>query len=155
MELWELFAREAIRDTIARYNLFGDTGRFDAMVEQFAPDGTLELVDTSETITGHPALRAFFAGVAERFAAEDADDRGAPQLGARPHLRHSVSNVTIDLVSTTEATSRAYFQVITAAGLDHWGRYRDRLVPVGDRWLLAHRSVRTDGWATDSRFRPA
>ena len=28
MELWELFAREGIRDLVARYNSNGDTGRF-------------------------------------------------------------------------------------------------------------------------------
>ena len=29
METWELLARECIRDTVARYNHAGDTGRFD------------------------------------------------------------------------------------------------------------------------------
>src|SRR4029078_12976019 len=32
-ETWELLARECIRDTVARYNHSGDTGRFDTMVE--------------------------------------------------------------------------------------------------------------------------
>ena len=32
------------------------------------------------------------------------------------------------------------------------GRYRDRLVPVGDRWLIAHRFVSTDWRAPDSIF---
>ena len=42
--------------------------------------------------------------------------------------------------------------MITDIGLDHWGRYRDRLVPVGERWLLAQRSVKTDGYAPGSFF---
>jgi hypothetical protein len=32
------------------------------------------------------------------------------------------------------------------------GRYRDRLVPVGERWLIAHRFVSTDWRAPDSTF---
>ena len=34
----ELRARESIRDLVARYNANGDTGRFDQVVELFAPD---------------------------------------------------------------------------------------------------------------------
>jgi hypothetical protein len=48
----------------------------------------------------------------------------------------------------------SYFLVITDIGADHWGRYRDRFVPVGDRWLIAHRQVTTDGYAVGSAFRP-
>jgi hypothetical protein len=32
------------------------------------------------------------------------------------------------------------------------GRYRDRFVPVGERWLIAHRFVSTDWRAPDSTF---
>jgi hypothetical protein len=50
----------------------------------------------------------------------------------------------------------AYFQVTTQRGLDHWGRYRDVLVPVGDRWLFQHRLVAVDaavpgGWYAGRR----
>ena len=38
----------------------------------------------------------------------------------------------------------SYFTVFTNVGADHMGRYRDRLVPVGDEWLIAHRFVSTD-----------
>ncbi len=144
MEIWELSAREQIRDTIARYNFYGDRGQFDEMVEQFASDGVLELTDFDQRHEGRAALHAFFARVATDFAATE-----RPQ----GHLRHCVTNTTITVESPTAARSDSYFQVITDIGLDHWGRYRDRFVPIDDRWLLAHRSVRTDGWASDSRFR--
>lgn len=139
MDLWELVAREQIRDTVARYNRAGDTGRFDEMVECFAPDGALVIVGESE-YHGHDALRAFFSGVAG---------------GARPgftHLRHCVTNLTIDVDGPEAAQTTAYFQVITDIGLDHWGRYRDRFVPSGGRWLIAERSVKTDGYAPGSFF---
>ena len=139
MELWELIAREQIRDTVARYNRAGDTGRFDEMVECFAPDGTLVIPGVSEH-HGRDELRAYFSGVA-----------GSARPGFT-HLRHCVTNVTIDLDGPDSAAVTAYFQVLTDIGLDHWGRYRDRLVPVGDRWLLAERSAKTDGYAPGSFF---
>jgi len=142
MELWELSARECIRDTIARYNHSGDGGRFDDMITTFAPDGALEIAGES-LHEGHVALRAFFSNV-----------RGDSGGGGRrlTVLRHCVTNTLIELQSTTEASARSYFHVITDIGLDHWGSYRDRLVPVGDRWLFAHRSVKTAGYAPDSFF---
>ena len=47
----------------------------------------------------------------------------------------------------------SYFTVFTEVGPDHMGRYRDRLVPVGDRWLIAHRFVSVDWHAPDSVYR--
>jgi hypothetical protein len=55
-------------------------------------------------------------------------------------------------VSPEEATVASYFTVFTEIGLDHMGRYRDRLVPVDDRWLIAHRFVSTDWRAPGSIF---
>ena len=60
-------------------------------------------------------------------------------------MQHHVTSVRVDVVSPTEATATSYFTVMTGAGVDHWGRYKDRFVPDGDRWLFAHRLVRTDG----------
>jgi hypothetical protein len=139
MEMWELTAREAIRDTVARYNHSGDAGRFDAMIQCFAPDGVLTIVGGGEH-RGHDELRAFFSGVS-----------GTARPGFT-HLRHCVTNLLIDVESPTGADARSYFEVITDIGLDHWGRYRDRFVPSGERWLLAHRSVKTDGYAPGSSF---
>ena len=138
METWELLARECIRDTVARYNHAGDTGRFDAMVECFTPDGELVVVG-GETLHGQVELRSFFSGVG-----------GAAPVFA--YLRHCVTNLLIDVDDPRGATAASYFQVITDIGLDHWGRYRDRLAPVGDRWLLVQRSVKTDGYAPGSFF---
>ena len=138
METWELLARECIRDTVARYNHAGDTGRFDTMVECFAPDGELVIVG-GDRFQGQDALRTFFSGV------------GGTAPGFT-YLRHCVTNLLIDVDDPRHATAASYFQVITDIGLDHWGRYQDRFVPVGDRWLLARRSVKTDGYAQGSFF---
>ena len=139
MELWELNARECIRDTVARYNQAGDRGRYAEMIECFTDDGVLVIVDDAE-YRGRPALERFFSGVS-----------GTARPGLT-QMRHCVTNLTIDVDGPGAATAASYFQVITDIGLDHWGRYRDRLVPVGDRWLLAERSVKTDGYAPGSFF---
>ena len=61
MELWELVARESIRDCIARYNANGDSGRIDEMVEVFAPDGVMET--GNGRYEGRDAIHAFMSSV--------------------------------------------------------------------------------------------
>jgi hypothetical protein len=140
VDLWELGVRESIRDTIARYNHAGDAGRFADMVACFTPAGTLTIVGGA-VHRGHDELTAFFSGV-------------GPAAPGFTHLRHCVTNVLIDVdVDVVDAaTAASYFEVVTDIGLDHWGRYRDRFEPVGGRWLLAERSVKTDGYAPNSYF---
>ena len=43
MELWELIARERIRDTLALYNWSGDAMKLDGLTSAFSPDGALEV----------------------------------------------------------------------------------------------------------------
>ena len=142
MNLLELLARESIRDTIARYNHAGDAGHYEAMVDCFARDGALHIVG-GEVHCGHDALRHFFSSVS------GLSDR----LAQLTVLRHCVTNVLIELTSPTTATSRAYFQVLTDIGLDHWGSYRDEFTAVGERWLIAKRSVKTDAYMPNSFFK--
>jgi hypothetical protein len=139
VDLWELTVREQIRDTLARYNLAGDRGRYDDMVGCFAPGGVLVIVGGAAH-QGHDSLRRFFSGV------------GGTVHPDLTQLRHCVTNLVIDVEGPEVASASSYFQVITDVGLDHWGRYRDRLAPVGDRWLLTERSVKTDGYAATSLF---
>ena len=129
----ELIAREQIRDAIARYAHFADGGRFAELTTLFAEDGTLE-------IAGRPPLR----GRAEILAFLESVKR-TPEPGTSPFIRHHVSSVRIDVQGTDEATSASYFFVITENGPDHWGRYRDDFVRVGDAWLFKRRRVRVDG----------
>jgi ketosteroid isomerase-like protein len=143
VEIAELLVREAVRDTIARYNHAGDRGRFDAMVECFLADGVLVIHDT-DRYEGRDALRGFFSGV-----------RGTTDsTRTLTTLRHNVTNTLIE-VDGDSATARSYFTVITDIGVDHWGSYHDELRPdaTAGRWLFARRSVRTDGYAPDSFFR--
>ena len=141
MESWELVAREAIRDTIARYAAYVDVGKFDDLIALFTEDGTLEAGDLPPA-QGRDAIRALLAGVGTRLAAAE----------PRPWIRHHVSTLVIDVESPQAARATSYFLAVTARGPDHWGRYRDHLVPAADRWLFRHRRVRTDGRAPGSVF---
>ena len=113
-------------------------------------DGVLE-IRGSEPIEGRPAImERFGGGSAAQQARQAAREQ---QSGAtRKVVRHNVTNVRFESVTPTEATVASYFTVFTEVGPDHMGRYRDRLVPVGDRWLIAHRFVSVDWHSPDSIF---
>ena len=128
MQAWELAAREAVRELVARYNLAGDRGRIDELVALFADDAVLT-VDGAQH-GGRDAIRAVFEGATGPH----------PQL-----LRHFTATLAIDVASQDRASARCYFQVLTVDGLDHWGRYTDGFVRVGDAWRFARRDVRVDG----------
>lgn len=142
-----MIASEAIRHTIASYTFFADRGRIDDVANLFAPDGVLDVYGIGGArAEGRDAIRAFFSGVGGDVAATNPPGR----------MQHHVASLTIDALTPDEATAACYFTVFTGAGVDHWGRYRDRLVPVGDQWLFAERVVHTDGttpggWAASRR----
>jgi hypothetical protein len=141
METWELTARERIRDTLAAYNWSGDAGRADDLTLAFCEDGVLE-VRGEPPLEGRAAIAAFIGGVAT----------GTPPAApdAKRIVRHNVTNVRFTSVEPTGAQVESYFTVLTELGLDHYGRYRDTFVPVGDQWLIRHRLVSTDWRSPDS-----
>jgi hypothetical protein len=137
MELWELAARERIRDTLARYNWSGDGLRLDDLAQTFCEDGELELRD-SEPVRGRAAIVALLGGVVS------GPSTAAAESGVKRIVRHNVTNIRFTEVTPQEARVACYFTVLTEIGLDHYGRYRDVFVPVGDDWLIRHRFVSTD-----------
>ena len=138
MELWELSARESIRETEAAYSRFVDSGRFDELLALFSEDAQLD-IDGEMPLVGRAAIRSYLSRVGEALA----KDRTVPLI------RHMTSNLHIAVASPEEARAECYFVAITEEGVDHWGRYRDRLVPFGDRWVFTYRRVRTDGMRPD------
>jgi hypothetical protein len=150
MELWELIARERIRDTLARYTWSGDSLRTDELAATFCEDGELE-VRGSEPIRGRAAIAAFIAGVGRRPPAP-APAGGAP--ATRRIVRHNVTNIRFLELEPERALVASYFTVLTEIGLDHYGRYQDTLVPAGDAWLIRHRFVSTDWRSEGSTMAP-
>src|SRR5262249_29715171 len=139
MDAWELEARERIRETIARYAHHVDGGRFDELVDLFAPDGVLE-VEGEPAHRGREAIRAFVTGTGRALGAAT----GAPRI------RHHVTNAPIEPDGPDRARARCYFLAVTDLGVDHWGHYRDELGRDGETWRFVHRRVRTDGAAPSS-----
>lgn len=137
MELWELVAREQVRDTVATYAHAGDSGRIGDVANCFADQGTLTVRAGGEptTVTGRDAVRDFLQSAVDR-----------PRDPDRPfHLRHRVVDLLFRSVARDSVQLRAYFAVVTPDGLDHWGRYDDVLVPEGDRWVFASRTATVEG----------
>lgn len=141
MELWELAARERIRDTLALYNWSGDALRLNDLALAFAEDGALELRGT-EPVRGRAAIVGLLGGVVSNATAQAS--------GVKRIVRHNLTNIRFTDVRPDEARVSCYFTVFTEIGLDHYGRYRDVFVPVGDDWLIRHRFVSTDWSAPDS-----
>jgi hypothetical protein len=137
VEMWELVAREHIRDTLARYNWSGDAGRLDSLAETFCADGVLEIRGL-QPLCGRSEIVAFLGGVTGNIASN---------IDVKPVIRHNVANVLFTSLTPDQANVSSYFTVVTHIGLDHFGRYRDTLVPDGDTWLIKHRKVSTD-WAS-------
>ena len=142
MDVWELEARESIRDIVARYNANGDSGRFDDVMVLFAPDAVMQ-VGEGPALTGPDAIRTIFTGARERM------DRFGQH---RKYLRHMTSTLQIDLIDRSSATSRCYYAVLTDIGLDHWGRYLDRYRTVDGAWRFANRRVTLDGRSDNALF---
>jgi hypothetical protein len=132
----DLLARERIRHTIASYTWAGDRFKIQDLANLFTPDGVLH-IRGQEPAIGREAIVATLGAV-------DPDRPRPTTPDGRFFIRHFIANVLIESVTETEARASSYFVVYTPAGLDHWGRYRDELVPDGSRWLFRTRSVWVD-----------
>lgn len=148
MDLDELLIREAVRDTIATYNARGDRGDVGGLAGCFAPDGVLAIVGRDPYV-GPDAIRDGLANVPRTTAP---DDGATPAIA---YLHHCVTSLHFVSVDAEQVNTVSYFTALTPVGLDHWGRYRDRLVPVDGRWRFALRDVKVDGYAPMSLFAPA
>lgn len=137
MENWKHIAHHAVRETLTRYTWCGDFDDADGFVQNFIPEGILE-IKGDRTLVGHDGVRQLFT--------PDAPGKGGDGGGGGP-LRHHVSSIRIEIESSTRARAWSYFINLGPHGLDHWGRYADVLVPEsdGDRWLFQHRRVSIDG----------
>ena len=137
MDLWELAARERIRDTLARYSWSGDSQRLDEFAQAFCEDGELQLRGR-DPVRGRAAIVEFLSGV------------GATGSGDTRLVRHHVTNIRFLDITPQHALVASYFTVFTEVGLDHHGRYRDTFVAADDQWLIRHRFISTDWAAPES-----
>jgi hypothetical protein len=140
----ELIARESVRDTYTRYNHAGDRGRLDELAECFTEHGILELKGRFRAQGRREIVEALTDATSEVPRAE------RPPPGMHHIMRHYVTNLLFTSVDAERIRSEAYFAVFLVDAVDHWGRYRDELVPVDGRWLFDHRRVSLDGRRQES-----
>ena len=152
MTLDELVARESIRDLVARYNSYGDSGKFELLFDLFVDDIVMEIRSATGDVEVHEGRRR----VEEIFTGTQARVQSDEQHLAS-HIRHFTATHQIDLIDEDHASGRCYFAVIVgnadeARGLDHWGRYVDEYRRVDGRWKFARRRVHVDGQPPGSWF---
>ncbi len=148
MELWQLAAREAIRDAIAQYTWRGEFMDVEAFGLLFRADAVLE-IKGGRAYQGREEICSMLTGARNR-----ARDPGPAPNAAPAPMRHHVSSIRIELDGRDRARAFSYFAVFGPEGPDHWGRYADELAPDGERWLFVRRRVSVDGAAKSSRLWP-
>ena len=136
MDLQELVARESARDLVARYNACGDGDQLGEMIDLFARDAVMDVGEWG-LHEGIDAIRAFFEGVRR--------PAGGDPAAERRYIRHFTATHRIDVDGPNRATGQCYFMVITAHGLDHWGRYLDVYVTEDGAWRFGRREVVVEG----------
>lgn len=143
----EVALRVGVAALLNAYQYLADTGKVQRLAQLFAPDGVLEI--GAETFTGPDEVLGLLTRTGGDFA--DADFLPA---------RHHLSSIHVEPQADGSAKTYACFQFIGTRGLDHWGTYRDVVVPSGDGnadgagWRFRRRRVITEGFAPDSRLRP-
>lgn len=126
----ENLARMAIRHTQSVYNNCGDRGAVDEMMTAFAPDGVLETA--RGTFTGIEAIGGFISAVAT-------GQTPANLAGSR----HNLTTSRIEFDSDTLARGWTYYFVSRQGTTIEDGIYIDRYEKRGERWLIAHRRVKS------------
>lgn len=150
MDLEELLAREAIRDTMARYTQAGDRLRVDDFVAVFTEDGVLQSDGVPEADEFHYRGRSEIARWLTRWSERTGDSDAAPH-GAS-FVRHHLSTSLIEFTGPGEARARTYWTAYTDIGPDHCGVYLDLFQRCGEQWLIAQRKVRLDWRSPASLF---
>ncbi|HYO00429.1 MAG TPA: nuclear transport factor 2 family protein [Mycobacterium sp.] len=141
----DLLIRVGVTHLLTTYQYLADTGKAKRPAQLFAPDGVLEIgVDRH---TGVDGVLALFRHTSGRFV--DADFLPA---------RHHLSSIYVEAQPDGSAKAYSCFQFIGTRGLDHWGTYRDVVVPAFDGndggWRFAHRRVIVEGVSPGSHLAP-
>lgn len=134
MNIDELLVRAAVELTISRYGLASDEGRLDDFAATFSENGVLAPPGVAEC-HGRPAIKGFIA-------ASRTSRLTVPGLG---EIRHHLARPAVEVESPELARAITYFVAMSASGADHWGMYRDQLVPVDGAWLFSRRGVTLHG----------
>jgi hypothetical protein len=145
----ELLAREAIRDTLAKYNVSGDRLKIDDYAACFTEDGIMEAEHKDPAFAFRYEGRAAIRGWQQRWLDQTLSGAGVHRA---TFVRHHLSTSKIDLTGPDTANVRTYWVAWTDVGPDHAGYYLDTFRKVGVEWLIARRRVREDWRSPASLF---
>jgi ketosteroid isomerase-like protein len=140
MEIWELVVRESVRDVIARYNAYGDSGRMKELLALFAEDALMDM--DGQVFEGRQAIRDGFIAAGSDFVAYSKKTNAPRDL---PVLRHYTATHVIDATSPTSAAASSYFLTFLHHGPDHWGSYHDEFREIDGQWQITRRRVAVEG----------
>jgi hypothetical protein len=149
MNVEELLAREAIRDTMAKYNTSGDRLKVDDYAACFTEDGVIESTRAPGDYIFRYASREEIRAWQNRWQTREP---GQDVVHGASFVRHHLSTCKIDMTGPDTAKARTYWVAWSDIGPDHSGYYLDDFRKVGDEWLIAKRRVRRDWAAPDSLF---
>jgi hypothetical protein len=142
ISLEETLARERIRDTMARYNIGGDTRNLPQFLDTFTEDAVYE--SSPFHCVGKAKIHEYLS------VAWNAK----PSRPVARFRRHNLTTSQVDFLSPTTAKARTYYLVVTDLGPDHSGFYLDYWREDHGRWLMSHRQVWMDWTRPDSLFVP-
>ncbi len=134
--------RAEIEDVMARYLFAIDFHDWDAYVETFAPDGTIEFA--SGTYTGREEIREavtrFAEGIGNFYQTED---------GQPAKLRHVILQSTIRVEGDRAWATSLWVEMANdgpggTLKMGTFGVYEDELAKIDGQWLLAYRNVLND-----------
>jgi hypothetical protein len=137
--------RVQIQYTLAVYCNSVDAGDVDGVASTFAETARLELSGGAK-VQGRSAIHALYLPV----IGPQRPDRAAGE--PLPLLRHNLTTSRIEFVDADTAQGWTYFISLTRHGLDHTGRYIDRLVRRGERWLLDERRIVVEWYGSPSWY---
>lgn len=135
---------EAIRRTMAAYNVAGDRLRLEALADNFTEDGVLET--PTARMEGRAAIFQGLGGNRGRAASGPGERRPT-------FVRHHLTTSALDLTGEETADGTSYFIVYTDIGPDHMGCYLDRFRKEAGLWRIAERRVLIY-WMSDQTLFP-
>lgn len=121
----------AIQDVIARYSIASDTGDAEGFAAVFTEDGVMKWEAAGKRFCGHDALKGLAEAVWKHCAG----------------VQHAVSNPVIEIKGETASAvcqltcflsrpEKIYTLMV--------GYYRDQLVKINGKWLIACREVEVE-----------
>jgi hypothetical protein len=143
LEMWELSAREKVRDTIAEYAFAVDRPSLSWITQLFSEDGVLEIVGQDRGVTRE--------GLAQMFRNRAAASTPAP---GTPYAKHVVGSIRFIDVQPHRIEVRSYFVRFDRDRAIQWGTYEDVLVAREARWLIQERRVTIEAAAPGDPLRP-